>query len=73
MENTQLIENQSQFLKLLELIERMNRAIERYRNLDEPDEVAIRQYNRLRDEYSNELLALLREGFHLQYQLQNAA
>lgn len=73
METPQLEETKSRFLKLLELIERMNRAIERYTNIDEPDEVHIRQYVRLRDEYSRELLTLLQNDFHLPYQLHNNA
>jgi uncharacterized protein YdcH (DUF465 family) len=76
METTQLDETKARFLRLLELIERMNNAIERYRDLDEPDEnyafaVHIRQYVRLRDEYSHELLTLLKNDFHLLYQLHN--
>jgi hypothetical protein len=71
METKQLDETKARFLRLLELIERMNNAIERYWGLDEPDEAHIRQYVRLRDEYSHELLTLLKNDFHLLYQLHN--
>ena len=54
-----------QVLKLLELIERMNRAVEGYNAMDEPDEFSIRQCSRLRDDYTRELLDVLRTNYGL--------
>ena len=54
-----------QVLRLLELIERMNRAVERCAAMHEPDEFSIRQYSRLRDDYTRERLEVLRTNYGL--------
>ena len=46
--------------RLLDLLERTNAAIDRHRAQDKPDQLAIRQYTELRDEYVKEFSDLLR-------------
>lgn len=45
--------------RLLDLIERTNAAIDRHTNQDKPDQLAIRQYTELRDEYVQEFADLV--------------
>lgn len=45
--------------RLLDLIERTNAAIDRHTNQQQPDQLAIRQYTELRDEYVQEFADLV--------------
>ncbi|GAB3689160.1 hypothetical protein GCM10027592_05160 [Spirosoma flavus] len=45
--------------RLLDLIERTNTAIERHTAQERPDQLAIRQYTELRDEYVKEFADLV--------------
>lgn len=45
--------------RLLDLIERTNAAIDRQTNQENPDQLAIRQYTELRDEYVQEFADLV--------------
>ena len=47
-------ERSAMVTRLLDLIERTNVAIDRHTNQDKPDQLAIRQYKELRDEYIRE-------------------
>ncbi|ADB41833.1 hypothetical protein [Spirosoma linguale] len=46
-------------VRLLDLIERTNAAIDRHTNQDKPDQLAVRQYTELRDEYVQEFADLV--------------
>lgn len=45
--------------RLLDLIERTNAAIDRHTHQENPDQLAIRQYTELRDEYVKEFADLV--------------
>jgi len=45
--------------RLLDLIERTNAAIERHMSHEKPDQLAIKQYTELRDEYVQEFADLV--------------
>lgn len=47
--------------RLYELIDQTNRAIERHRSFLEPDDLAIEQFQRLKDQFTKELFQLLDE------------
>lgn len=46
--------------RLLDLIERTNAAVDRHKNQEKPDRLAIRQYTELRDEYVREFADLVK-------------
>ncbi|WP_020597516.1 hypothetical protein [Spirosoma panaciterrae] len=57
---TKANERAERVARLLDLIERTNAAIERHTNQESPDQLAIRQYHELRDEYVLEFADLVR-------------
>ena len=57
-------ERAAMIARLLDLIERTNAAIDRHINQDHHDQLAIRQYTELRDEYVREFNGLVQPQDH---------
>ncbi len=58
---SKLEERKLQIARLYELIDQTNRAIERHKSDDEPDDLAIEQFVNLKNQFSKELFQLLTE------------
>ena len=67
MEYDQLSETEYDLavMRLLELIRRKKDALERHQQRDEPDRLAIAQYQDLLNEYLTELMGLLHDKYGL--------